>query len=111
MKPVTLEISFPDLLLDVKEERTRKSRWAEWKDLAKKRGHSDCLEMWTDTDCCTDCDHCQDDWCVLAGLPCTVNPILAPAGWGPGMACCGLGNTARQNEPFPWEIEKGEQHA
>lgn len=91
--PVTLDMSFEDLLgskASEMPEPQRIARWEEWKSIAGRRDKH-CLEVWTDTSECQGCKHLRGDWCSLMGLPATVNPILSFREAMPGFACMGFG--------------------
>lgn len=92
-EPVTLRISFEDLLgrtASEMPESQRMDRWEEWKSIAGRRDQP-CLEVWTDTSECRWCKHLRGDWCSNMGLPATVNPILSFHHGTPGFACMGFG--------------------
>lgn len=93
MPQVTLDMSFEDILgLSSAEitEPERKQRWVEWLEIAAKEEYR-MDELWSDTTECIGCKHLNEIWCDLAGLPCTVNPILSFQHALIGMACMGAG--------------------
>lgn len=101
MSKVTLKSSWYEILGEKREdysEAVRKKRWITWKKLAIENGDSDLVDNWTDTSSCRDCIHRDNDWCMLEGLPVTVNPILTMKFAEKGMACKGVGYEAPETE-------------
>ena len=91
LPPVTLRISFEDLLgQDCKAmpEATRRERWNAWKAL-----DAEAAEWWEPSEC-AGCRHLMGDWCDLMGLPASVNPILSFRAGMIGIACMGRENGA-----------------
>jgi len=76
---------------------TRRERWKEWQKLAaKEEGVWDVLSL-TETDPpegCDGCNYADDDWCMLKGLPRSVNPIDTIQHNVLSMACKSHGNKA-----------------
>src|ERR1051325_5393470 len=100
--PVTLKISFENLLGKRSSEisaETRQARWEEWKALAGQ----DAAEWWEpDPEACGGCVHLAGDWCRLMELPAAVNPILSFRFGMPGMACMGAGKeTLKESDSTP----------
>ena len=79
----------PRLRAEWSELRTPE-RWRRWLELI--RGHDVWLyEYWTDYSGCDGCQHFEQGWCRLQGLPASYNPILTPRLGGMiGMACMGM---------------------
>lgn len=81
-----------------KEER--KERWNKCISEFEKNNKSEFIEVWNgpggDGTCC-ECIHFNpvDGWCVLLGLPSTVNPILSFQHALPGLACMGVGKETK----------------
>jgi hypothetical protein len=88
---VELKISWLELL-DVADPKVCRQRWNEWKRLALAAGEKDLVDLWTDTEACRECKYLNEDWCLRAELPCTVNPYLTVKHGTIGMACMGMGH-------------------
>lgn len=95
LKPVKLKTSWVELFGN-KGDATpdeRRKRWETWKKLAAK--NSEMVEFWSSTEGCHDergtCKHLDCEWCTLAGLPASINPILTMKHGMIGMACMGAG--------------------
>lgn len=71
----------------------RCTRWEEWKALLVKDGEQEFVDHWAKDNlgACVGCKHKNQDWCMLVGLPCNVNPILTFSHNHVGMACQGVG--------------------
>lgn len=97
---ITLKSSFAEILGrkdDVFPESVRRSRWARWLRLARRRKQSKVTaDVWIKSHECAGCIHRRGAWCTLMGLPCTVNPILSFSNGIPGMACMGAGREERK---------------
>jgi hypothetical protein len=88
-KPVTKQISFIDLFPPESGRELRIKRWKECQKTCEDEPEQ--AERWATDAGCLKCDqYCEkDDWCELANLPPSVNPILS-FGYGMiGLACCG----------------------
>lgn len=97
MGEVKLKSSWYEILGKKREEfseAVRKKRWNKWKKLAIEHGEDELVNYWTDTSSCEDCIHRDNDWCMLEGLPITVNPIVTMQLAEKGMACKGAGYEA-----------------
>lgn len=93
VQAVTLKSTWKELF-GVSDDRERRGRWERWKEIALMRAECRSLvEYWTETSECDGCLYQRGDWCALAQLPCTFNPVLSPRGGMLGMACCGMGYT------------------
>lgn len=102
LAPVSQHITWIDLLGESREsmpDKDRRARWEEWKELARKAGDSELVDYWSKDhidESCAGCIHRDADWCKLAELPCSINPILTIHDGIIGMACMGMG---KQSQP------------
>ncbi|BAP30113.1 uncharacterized protein CHSO_1076 [Chryseobacterium sp. StRB126] len=74
----------------------RKLRWNKCIKEFKDNDKADVIEVWTSPGGDGECVQCihfnyDDGWCVLMGLPSSVNPVLSFKHGMPGMACMGAG--------------------
>lgn len=67
----------------------RRARWKAWQSVAD----AEVVEWWNTCEGCEGCRHLDKQalWCKLAGLPCSVNPVLSFRHGLIGMACMGAG--------------------
>lgn len=104
---VSLRISWEDLFgkkaSDITDQE-RRNRFSQWIDLSDE----DENPYWTDISGCINEEtreacHCLDGyWCVMMGLPCTVNPFLTMCHGMLGMAC--MGCPPEKGEPIQTAI-------
>lgn len=89
-------------------DKHRRTRWEKWKRIARVEGNEDVVDRWSDHGECGDCIHKDGDWCVLSGLPVTINPILTMDHGMIGMACMGAGYTPKGQQEMEFQ-EEGEE--
>lgn len=95
-KPVTLKMSWFDMLGKEPKDFTgeqRLERWLKWQELVKEKADLETLEYWTDKSQCDGCIWLDrgNSFCRDMYLPITVNPILTMRTGIIGMACMGSG--------------------
>ena len=76
----------------------RRKRWEKWKSLNIEKDKK-LVSRWTKTTKCKGCEFISEDWCILQGLPCTVDPRITFSTGKVGMACRGvIYNSKRQQK-------------
>lgn len=102
MQPVQLTSRWHDIFGEKSDDipdAIRRERWEQWKQISIEAGKKDSVDWWSgemSIDGCLECQHRDTDWCNLAGLPCTVNPITTFQYGDIGMACMGTGFKAKE---------------